>query len=256
MIAVFDLTIGRRLTGGKTVRLDKYIADSGEFSRSEAQKLARRGQVAVDGEIARDPSAHVDENTAEVSVCGRIIKWRRFRYVILNKPSGYVSATEDAGPTVMDLLPPEYTKIGLAPCGRLDRDTVGLLLITNDGATTHRLLSPKSHVRKRYRYTLKAPLSEAGAQAIRAGLDLGDFFTKPAELLPESETSGEIVITEGKFHQIKRMFHAVGTEVASLERVAFGPLTLDPALSRGKWRELSADEIAAITIAPESGVGV
>ena len=147
----------------------------------------------------------------------------------------------------MELLPPEFTKLRLAPCGRLDRDTLGLLLITNDGATAHELLSPKKHVAKRYRYTLTAALSPEGADKIRSGLDLGDFTTKPAQLFPDGDTSGEIVITEGKFHQIKRMFHAVGTEVATLERVAFGPLTLDASLGRGKWRELTAAEIAAIT---------
>lgn len=229
------------------MRLDKYIADSGEYSRSEAQKLARRGEVTVDGAAVRDASVHVDENAAEVRVCGRLLSWRRFRYVMLNKPAGYVSSTEDAGPTVMDLLPPEYAKLALAPCGRLDRDTVGLLLITNDGATAHSLLSPKKHVSKRYRYTLTAPLSAEGAGRICAGIDLGDFTTKPAKLFPEGDRAGEIEITEGKFHQIKRMFHAVGTEVATLERVAFGPLTLDAALGRGEWRELTEAEIAALT---------
>lgn len=229
------------------MRLDKFLSNSGEFSRSEAQKLARRGEITVNGAVVRDASAHVDENADLIAVSGRVVGWRRFRYVMLNKPSGYVSSTEDVGPTVMDLLPPEFTKLSLAPCGRLDRDTVGLLLITNDGATVHALLAPKKHVSKRYRYTLKAPLSEEGEKRLCEGIDLGDFFTKPAELLPENALSGEIVITEGKFHQIKRMFHAVGTEVVTLERIAFGPLTLDPALERGEWRELTDEEIKAIT---------
>ena len=229
------------------MRLDKYLADSGEFTRSEAAKLARRGAVTVDGETARDASAHIDENCAEVRVDGRLIPWRRFTYVMLNKPAGYVSSTDDAGPTVMDLLPPEYAKRGLAPCGRLDRDTVGLLLITNDGATAHRLLSPKKHVAKRYRYTLTAPLTDDGAAAIRSGLDLGDFTTAPARLFPDGDRAGEIEITEGKFHQVKRMFHAVGTQIATLERVTFGPLALDRSLARGEWRELTDAEIAALT---------
>ena len=229
------------------MRLDKYLTSDGTLSRSEAQKLIRRGEVVVGGVVVRDPAAHVDEASAGVTVSGRPLVWRRYRYVMLNKPAGYVSATEDAGPTVMDLLPPEFTKLGLAPCGRLDRDTVGLLLITNDGAAAHRLLAPKSHVAKRYRYTLTAPLTEDGAAAIRAGVDLGDFVTKEAKLFPESGIEGEIEITEGKFHQVKRMFHAVGTEIASLERVAFGALTLDPALPRGAWRELTPGEIEGIT---------
>ena len=235
------------------MRLDKYLADSGEFSRSEAAKLARRGAVTVDGEIARDASAHIDENAAEVRVDGRLIPWKRFTYVMLNKPAGYVSSTDDAGPTVMDLLPPEYAKRSLAPCGRLDRDTVGLLLITNDGAAAHRLLSPKKHVAKRYRYTLTEPLTDDGAAAICSGIDLGDFFTRPAKLYPESERAGEIEITEGKFHQVKRMFHAVGTEIASLERVSFGPLALDRSLERGEWRVLTDAEIAALTGDPATG---
>ena len=241
------------------MRLDKYLADSGEFSRSEAAKLARRGAVTVDGAIARDASVHIDENAAEVRVDGRLIPWKRFTYVMLNKPAGYVSSTDDAGPTVMELLPPEYAKRSLAPCGRLDRDTVGLLLVTNDGATAHALLSPKKHVAKRYRYTLTEPLSNEGAAAIRSGLDLGDFTTAPAKLFPDGDTAGEIEITEGKFHQVKRMFHAVGTEIDSLERVSFGSLSLDPALERGEWRELTDAEIAALTgasAAKESEGGV
>lgn len=228
------------------MRLDKFLANTGRFSRSEAQKAARRGDVSVNGETVRDASKHIDENADTVSVCGCAIEWRRFRYVMLNKPAGYVSSTEDAGPTVMDLLPPEYSKLGLAPCGRLDRDTVGLLLITNDGVTVHELLAPKKHVAKRYRYRLAAPLTDEGAECIRSGLDLGDFVTKSAELYPSDSVSGEIVITEGKFHQIKRMFHAVGTEIAYLERIAFGPLVLDPTLERGEWRELTDAEIASI----------
>ncbi len=228
------------------MRLDKFLANTGRFSRSEAQKAARRGDVTVNGETVRDASKHIDETADAVSVCGFVIEWRRFRYVMLNKPSGYVSSTEDAGPTVMDLLPEEYSKLGLAPCGRLDRDTVGLLLITNDGGTVHELLAPKKHVAKRYRYHLTEPLSDAGALRIREGIDLGDFVTKKAELYQDDDISGEIVITEGKFHQIKRMFHAVGTEIAQLERVAFGPLVLDPALGRGEWRELTDAEIASI----------
>lgn len=227
------------------MRLDKFIADTGQFSRSEAQKLARRGQVTVNGEVFCDASAHIDVND-RVCVCGTELVWRRFRYVMLNKPAGYVSSTQDAGPTVMDLLPGEYLKLGLAPCGRLDRDTVGLMLITNDGATVHRLLSPKRHVEKRYRYRLTEPLSDDGAERICEGLDLGDFVTKRAQLYQDDALSGEIVITEGKFHQIKRMFHAVGTEIAALERVSFGPLVLDPALERGDWRELTDAEISAV----------
>lgn len=228
------------------MRLDKFIANTGRFSRSEAQKAARRGDVTVNGETVRDASTHIDENSDEISIGGYVIEWRRFRYVMLNKPAGYVSSTEDSGPTVMELLPPEYSKLGLAPCGRLDRDTVGLLLITNDGATVHELLAPKKHVAKRYRYRLTEPLTDDGARRIREGLGLGDFVTKSAELYPSDSVSGEIVITEGKFHQIKRMFHAVGTEISYLERVAFGPLVLDCNLERGKWRELTDAEIASI----------
>lgn len=228
------------------MRLDKFLANTGRFSRSEAQKAARRGDITVNGEVVRDASRHIDETADVVSVCGCAVEWRRFRYVMLNKPAGYVSSTEDAGPTVMDLLPEEYSKLGLAPCGRLDRNTVGLLLITNDGTTVHELLTPKKHVSKRYRYRLTEMLSEDGARHICEGIDLGNFVTKSAELYPDDGVSGEIVITEGKFHQIKRMFHAVGTEIAQLERVAFGPLVLDPALERGQWRELTDEEIASI----------
>lgn len=231
------------------MRLDKFLASSGECSRSEAQKAARRGDITVNGNVVRDASSHINESADAILWRGRRVLWRPFRYIMLNKPAGYVSSTDDAGPTVMELLPPEFTKLGLAPCGRLDRDTVGLLLITNDGAAAHALLSPKKHVSKRYRYRLSDPLGEEGAQRIRTGIDLGDFTSKPALLYPEGDLAGEIAITEGKFHQIKRMFHAVGTEIVFLERIAFGPLVLDPALSRGEWRELTDDETDALNTA-------
>ena len=241
------------------MRLDKYLADMNAGTRSELKRDIRKGLVTVGGSVAKDPGKNVDPMTDEVCYRGRKIEYETYVYYMLNKPSGVISATDDKRmKTVIDLLPEERRR-DLFPVGRLDKDTEGLLLITNDGATAHALLSPKKHVAKRYRYTLTEPLSNEGAEAICSGLDLGDFTTAPAKLFPDGERAGEIEITEGKFHQVKRMFHAVGTEIASLERVTFGPLSLDPALSRGDWRELTDAEIKALTArtaAKESEVGV
>lgn len=228
------------------MRLDKYLSECGICSRSEASRACRGGGVTVNGETVKSAAFAVDEEKDRVVYLSREVVWRRFTYVMLNKPAGYVSSTEEGGKTVMTLLPAEFSKMGMFPCGRLDRDTLGLLLITNDGQSAHRLLSPKKHVLKRYRYCLTLPLSGEGGARLEAGVDIGGYVTAPAKLYPNDAQSGEIEISEGKYHQIKRMFHAVGTEICSLERIAFGPLTLDPELERGSWRYLTDGEIAAL----------
>ncbi len=228
------------------MRLDKYLSDSGKFTRSEAGRAIRAGRVAVNGISARDPSAKINENTATVTVDGSSLGYTKYRYIMLNKPSDYVSTTEDDPKSVMKLLPPECKKIGMFPCGRLDIDTLGLLIITNDGDTAHNLLSPKKHCEKTYRFRCSPPLDEKMKSSLEDGLELSDFTSKPCTVELTSADSGEITVTEGKYHQIKRMFHAVGSEITYLERVRFAGLCLDDGLGRGEWRELTADEVETI----------
>ena len=228
------------------MRIDKYLSEAAVCSRSEAAKAARAGKISVDGETVRDVSRHVDPESAEVTFCGERVLWKKFTYIMLNKPKGYVSSTEDSGRTVMDLLPAECTKKKMFPCGRLDIDTTGLLLITNDGETAHRLLSPARHVKKTYAFTLSSPIGEEECKMLESGVDIGGHISAPAEIKLDSSVSGKISITEGKFHQIKRMFHAVGTEITELERVSFGPLVLDGTLGRGEFRYLTEKEEAAL----------
>ena len=227
------------------MRLDKYLSESGIFSRSEAGKAIRSGRIAVDGTVLRDPSKHIAE-TASVTCDGKPVVWSKYQYIMLHKPAGYVSATEDKGRTVMDLLPPACSRLGMFPCGRLDIDTTGLLLITNDGPGAHNWLSPKHHVTKTYRFTCALPLPEEARLRMENGLELGDFTSQPATVHMDTPQSGEITITEGKFHQIKRMFTAVENEITSLKRVQFGPLVLDETLAEGQWRYLTAEEIRAL----------
>lgn len=227
------------------MRLDKYLSESGFCSRSEAGKFVRGGRVTVDGEILRDPSKHIAE-TAVVTCDGHPIQWSRYQYIMLHKPTGYVSSTDDKGRTVMELLPPACIRLGMFPCGRLDIDTTGLLLVTNDGPGAHDWLSPRHHVTKTYAFTCAAPLTESAIGQMEAGLSLGDFTSQPAKVELVTPQSGEITITEGKFHQIKRMFQAVDNEITSLKRLRFGTLVLDEALEPGQWRYLTEEEIAAL----------
>ena len=199
------------------MRLDKYLRESGACTRSEAAKLAKKGGITVNGTAVRSAAIHIDENADTVCLSGQVIKWSRFEYIMLNKPAGLISSTEESGATVMTLLPPSYSKRGFFPCG------------------------------KTYRYGLDLPLDAEGKRALELGADIGGYVTSPAQIAPDGALSGEITISEGKFHQIKRMFAAVGCKVVSLERISFGPLKLDPALGRGEWRYLTEDEISSIT---------
>ena len=229
------------------MRLDKMISSTGIASRSQISSAVRSGRVTVDGVVARKADMQVDPDAVRVVYCGTPVCYRKFTYIMLNKPEGYVSATEDGkSPTVIELLPEELQKIGLFPCGRLDKNTLGLMLLTNDGDTSHRLLAPKSHVTKTYAFRVKFPLSEADVAALESGVDIGGYVTAPCTVVLDSEREGKITLTEGKYHQIKLMMEAVHNQITHLERISFGPLVLDPALARGEWRYLSDDEIAAL----------
>ena len=227
--------------------LDKMISSTGIASRSQIASAVRGGRVLVDGVVARKADMQIDPDAASVVYCGTPICYRKFTYIMLNKPEGYVSATEDGKlPTVIELLPEELQKIGLFPCGRLDKNTLGLMLLTNDGDTSHRLLVPKSHVTKTYAFRLKFPLSDADIAALESGVDIGGYVTAPCRVVRDGEKEGKITLTEGKYHQIKLMMEAVHNQITHLERISFGPLVLDLALARGEWRYLSDDEIAAL----------
>lgn len=229
------------------MRLDKFIVESGLASRSEITKVAKNGGVTVNGQVVRRASGHIDPTTDTVTYLGKEVIWREFTYVMLNKPDGYVSATEDDKfPTVLTLLPEELQRIGLFPCGRLDKNTLGLMLLTNNGPLSHKLLSPKNHVSKKYRFTVKFPISEDDVVALESGVDIGGYITAPCKVEMIDEKEGYITLTEGKYHQIKLMAEAVHNQITYLERVTFGPILLDEALERGEWRYLSADEQNAL----------
>ena len=229
------------------MRLDKYIADTGIASRKECARAARAGLVHLNGVPVRDVSVHIDPNSANVVYAGVPVQWSRYTYLMLNKPAGTVSTTENTVRSVMRLLPPECLKKEMFPCGRLDADTVGLLLITDDGPLAHALLSPKHHVEKTYAYRCVPPIGADAVRALSAGVDIDGYMTKPAvvDAAPEGDR-GRITVTEGKYHQIKRMFQAVGSEITYLRRETFGPLALDPVLDEGEWRYLTDAEIEAL----------
>ena len=232
------------------MRLDKFLSLSGERSRSEAGKLIRSGTVRVDGQVILRPETQVPE-TAQVTLGGQTIGDSSNQYYMLHKPAGVLTAARDSrAATVMDLVPENLRKRKVLPVGRLDKDTTGLLLMTNDGALAHFLLSPNRHVWKQYRATVTGKLTAADVQAFAEGLQLSDFEAKPAKLTiltADSDQSTALVeVREGKFHQVKRMFAATGHEVTALHRAAFGPLTLPENLPVGQCRPLTPDEVEAL----------
>ncbi|MBR5152882.1 MAG: rRNA pseudouridine synthase [Clostridia bacterium] len=230
------------------MRLDKYLADCGAGSRSEIKKMIHKGFVTVDGVPCPKPETQLNPETAVVTLHGITLQYKKYIYLLLNKPQGYVSATWDKKlPTVLDLVPEEYLHFEPFPVGRLDIDTEGLCLLTNDGALAHRLLSPKSHIPKTYEATVEGVVTEKDTDAFRQGVTLDDgYLTKPAELeILKSDTISQIRLTiyEGKFHQVKRMFEAVGKKVIFLKRIAMHRLWLDESLESGELRELLPEEL-------------
>ncbi len=233
------------------MRLDKYLADMSVGTRLVIRSGIRKGCVTVEGKTVRDPGTKVVPES-RVTWEGEPVLYHEVEYFMLNKPAGVVTATEDRyQPTVLDLISGR-TRRDLFPVGRLDKDTEGLLLITNDGLLAHRLLSPKSHVDKTYFARIRGKVTEEDVARFAEGLTVDEEFTAmPAKLVilrSDGETSEvRVTIQEGKFHEIKRMFHAVGKEVLSLKRLTMGPLSLDPALPAGGYRPLTAGEIALLT---------
>ena len=236
------------------MRVDRWLSTLGTGSRSEVKNWIRGGEVAVNGRIIRDPALSFDTEKDTLALRGKTLDGRVTRHVMMHKPAGVLTAARDPKqPTVMDLLPPVYRSIGCMPVGRLDKDTTGILIFTCDGEMNHRLLSPGRHVDKVYRAVAEGKLGTEETEAFAAGMDLGDFTARPAKLdilrAGEETSLAEVTVAEGKFHQVKRMFATTGHEVLQLHRRAFGPLELDPGLREGEWRELTAEELAALRCA-------
>ncbi|MDQ0208180.1 pseudouridine synthase [Alkalicoccobacillus murimartini] len=229
------------------MRLDKFLADSGYGSRKEVKKLLKSGLVSVDDGVVKEAKSQIDVEKQKVTVSGDVIEYQAEVYLMLNKPQGVISATEDTmHKTVIDLLHSDWERFKLFPVGRLDKDTEGLLLLTTDGAFSHQLMSPRRHVSKVYEADVDGEVTKEDVDAFSVGVRLDDgYMTKPAELvIKEAGTTSkiELTITEGKFHQVKRMFKARGKTVLTLKRRAIGKLELDPSLAPGSYRQLTEEE--------------
>ena len=228
------------------MRLDKLFSDAGLLSRRDCARSVSRGEITVDGKVVTRADMKVDETAAEIFYRGERVTFSKFVYVMMNKPEGYISATTDGrAPVVTELLPDELQRRGLFPAGRLDKDTTGFMLLTDDGQTAHKLLSPRHHVEKVYAFTLDSPLPAGAEERFLRGVSLGDEVCKPAALsLSPDRRQGEITLTEGKYHQIKRMMQKEGSTVTALSRISFGGIPLDEALAPGAWRALTPEETA------------
>ena len=246
---IYNMNIKKR----EKMRLDKFLANSGIGTRKEVKELLKKRLIKVNDEIVKDGKVHVNENEDTVKYKDEIISYKKFVYIMLNKPNGVISATEDkVHKTVIDLLGDEYRTFEVFPVGRLDIDTEGLLLLTNDGLLSHNLLSPNKHVDKKYYVELEKLLTEEDIAKLENGVELKDFTTKGAkvEIIENSKESYKIrvyiTISEGKFHQVKRMFKAVENEVKYLKRVKMGTLSIDENLKLGEYRELTEDELTKL----------
>ena len=231
----------------KLVRLDKFLCDMELGTRSEVKIYLKKGFVTVDDTIQKSPDYKINPDTHEISFQGKVLNYQEFYYYMLHKPAGVITATEDkAHETVMSLLG-ENARKDLFPVGRLDKDTEGLLLITNDGELSHALLSPRKHVPKTYFVEVPKKLDLGQIEALEQGLDIGDDKkTLPAKVEILDDTHIHLTICEGRYHQVKRMLKAVGSEVLYLKRVSFGTLTLDDTLEKGNYRALTEEEITAL----------
>lgn len=235
-------------------RLDQIVAQAGQVSRSDAKKMIRQNRIAVNGRSATDPACKADPEAVTITLDGLALHWREWVYLMMNKPSGLVSATTDSkDSTVCSLLRPEHAYFAPAPVGRLDKDTEGLVLLTNDGTLAHRVISPKSHVPKTYYAHIAGTIPQELPDTFQEGVTLDDGYrTLPAELEIIGQSGDgweyEILLTiyEGKFHQVKRMFAAFGLPVTYLKRLSIGPLELDPVLKLGEYRELTEEEVATL----------
>ena len=248
-------TLAKNAAGSGRMRLDKLLATLGEGTRTQVRDIIRAGRVTVDGAVVRDAGLQVDAEASVVAVGGRALAYKQVRHVMMNKPQGTLTAARDKRqPTVMDLLPPMYAAMDCMPAGRLDKDTEGLLVITSDGQLAHRIISPRHDVGKVYLARVNGPLGERDVAAFAQGLHIsdsdGEFEARPArlEILASSQQESEarVRVTEGKYHQVKRMFASRGVQVVYLKRLQIGALKLDPSLAPGQWREMTDDEVAQL----------
>ena len=230
------------------MRVDKYLANSGIGTRKEVKEILKKKRITINGKIVIDSKLHINEDEDIVCFDGERIEYKEFLYIMLNKPQEVISATDDPRhKTVVDLLEEHLTKLGLFPVGRLDKDTEGLLVLTNDGKLAHELLSPKKHVPKKYYVELKEALSVENAKILENGVTIDEqFTTKPAKIDFITDDKVYITISEGKYHQVKRMFKHVRNRVNYLKRVQMGNLELDETLELGEYRELTNEEFEAL----------
>ncbi|MBQ4052401.1 MAG: 16S rRNA pseudouridine(516) synthase [Clostridia bacterium] len=228
------------------MRLDKFLCDTLNFTRSEAKKIISSGRVCVGGQPVKNGSVQVEDG--EVLLDGQPVSYQKYFYIMLHKPQGYVCANKDSvSRTVFDLLPKDFQKKDLFVCGRLDKDTTGLVLLTNNGAVAHRLLAPKKEIFKEYLVHLRDKVSTEDIKRLKQGITLRDGLQcKPAYFIPTNDRCGMIRISEGKYHQIKRMFGALGNEVVALHRKSIHGLTLDENLEVGQCRYLTEEEIKGL----------
>ena len=225
-------------------RIDKIIASQGLYSRSDVKYLVSRKRVAIDGEVVRSSSQKADPEKNVITIDGKPLTVKKQIYLMLHKPKGYVSATEDKEhQTVLALVPPEWKGRDLFPAGRLDKDTTGLMIITDDGVLAHNILSPRKHVQKVYGVELDIPVTEEMQKGFAAGVELNDGVCKEAELVITGEKTAEVTLKEGRYHQIKRMFGCYGAKVVELHRIAMGDLYLPDDLAEGDCRELTEEEL-------------
>ena len=230
------------------MRLDRLLSELGVASRSELRNIIRQGRVSVDGAVVTTPEKRVDTEHSKICLDGEVLRWRQFRYFLMDKPEGVLSVTEDRRqPTVLDLLPPELKRLGLFPVGRLDKDTSGLLLLTNDGDFAHRVISPKSGVEKRYRAEVAGVPNTDDVRAFSEGIILADgTHCLPARLEITGENVCFVTVMEGKYHQVKRMLAACGKPVIKLRRLSVGELELGESLEAGGIRELGQEDLCKV----------
>ena len=227
--------------------MDKFLSSQLDISRSDAKKLIKNGSVLLDGKTVAKGETQFDAEQSVVSVNGEKIIYKKYIYIMLNKPKGVVSASNSPSDiTVIDILPYELKRAGLFPAGRLDKDTTGFVLITDDGEFAHNILSPTKHISKTYIVTLEREVLDEEFALFEQGMNLGDIILKPASLKQIDGNVYEIVITEGRYHQIKRMFASTGNKVTELKRIKMGKLELDSALAEGESRELSQAELSLV----------
>lgn len=234
------------------LRVDKILSDSGVTSRRGAAGLIKSGRVTADGAVVRSASEKYDPDAVTIEVAGERINYNKYIYLMLNKPEGVISATrDDDHSTVIDLLDEKYRRMGLFPAGRLDRDSEGFLILTNDGAFTHHITSPQRRIEKTYQIAVEGELTETDSAAVRAGIQLRDgYLCRPGEMRIKKSgriSEADITVTEGKYHQVKRMLAALGKPVISLRRISIGGVELDGNLAPGEYRDMTEEELARLS---------